>query len=326
MEVKKATRKKFNLIASTGNKPFELDKTQDQKEIKAILKFSESERYEDVSPNDFMEKETLGSGNYGVVSKMIHVKSGRLIAVKKIRSAAGDKHLRDLHVMDKIEFAQKSGLFCEFIVEIYGSLFHEGECWLCMELMDTDCCTFYRAVYRKNNDETCENQFIPESVIAEIASCVVKALNFLKTTIKVMHRDVKPANILLSRNGKIKIADFGIAGRLVDSLAATQSVGCNYYMAPEQIDPAIMQERGSTYDARADVWALGLTLFELATGSYPYPTMKTDILLIDHILSNPAPQLIPIPGQRSELITDFINRWLVIFYFNTALCLHSFIL
>jgi len=71
------------------------------------------------------------------------------------------------------------------------------------------------------------NSVIPRSIVI---IQVLKALGYLKTDLKVMHRDVKPSNILLSRNGAVKMCDFGISGHLVNSLAKTQ-VGTQNYMA-----------------------------------------------------------------------------------------------
>ena len=59
----------------------------------------------------------------------------------------------------------------------------------------------------------------------------MKALHYLKTELKVMHRDVKPSNILINRKAEVKICDFGISGQLVDSIAKTKDVGCKPYMA-----------------------------------------------------------------------------------------------
>lgn len=67
--------------------------------------------------------------------------------------------------------------------------------------------------------------------------------------------------------GDIKLCDFGISGQLVDSIARTKDAGCRPYMAPERIDP----QRAKGYDVRSDVWSLGITLMEVATGKFPYP-------------------------------------------------------
>lgn len=94
-----------------------------------------------------------------------------------------------------------------------------------MELMDTSLDKFYKFIYEKLK------QRIPEPILGKIAVATVNALNYLKEKLKIIHRDVKPSNILLDRKGNIKLCDFGISGQLVDSIARTRDAGCRPYMA-----------------------------------------------------------------------------------------------
>jgi mitogen-activated protein kinase kinase 7 len=87
---------------------------------------------------------------------------------------------------------------------------------------------------------------IPEPILQHVTEATVKALYYLKNQHGVIHRDVKPSNILIDEQGHIKLCDFGISGRLVDSKAKTRSAGCAAYMAPERIDP-----KKPEYDIRA---------------------------------------------------------------------------
>lgn len=74
--------------------------------------------------------------------------------------------------------------------------------------------------------------------LTRICLQVVSALHYLYSKLRVIHRDVKPSNILINRKGEVKMCDFGISGYLVDSVAKTIDAGCKPYMAPERIDPS----------------------------------------------------------------------------------------
>lgn len=92
------------------------------------------------------------------------------------------------------------------------------------QVMDTSLDKFYAKVYRHSRK-------IPEDIIGKIALAVVSALHYLHSRLKVIHRDVKPSNILINRKGEVKMCDFGISGYLVDSVAKTIDAGCKPYMA-----------------------------------------------------------------------------------------------
>ncbi|XP_064780466.1 dual specificity mitogen-activated protein kinase kinase 4-like isoform X3 [Oncorhynchus masou masou] len=133
----------------------------------------------------------------------------------------------------------------------------------------------------------------------------VKALNHLKENLKIIHRDIKPSNILMDRNGNIKLCDFGISGQLVDSIAKTRDAGCRPYMAPERIDPSASRQG---YDVRSDVWSLGITLYELATGRFPYPKWNSVFDQLTQVVKGEPPQLCNSEDRQfSPKFINFVN-------------------
>ena len=170
-----------------------------------------------------------------------------------------------------------------------------------MELMDSSLDKFYKFI--------CERQQlrIPESILAQITLATVQALNYLKEKLRIIHRDVKPSNILLHKRGDIKLCDFGISGQLVDSIARTKDAGCRPYMAPERIDP----QRAKGYDVRSDVWSLGITLMEVATGKFPYPKWGSVFEQLYQVVQGDPPRITTSYNgmEFSTEFVDFVNTW-----------------
>lgn len=150
-----------------------------------------------------------------------------------------------------------------FIVDFYGAFFQEGAVYICMEYMDGG------SIDKLHGDG------IPENVLRKIALSTVMGLKSLKEDHNIIHRDVKPTNILANSRGQVKICDFGVSGNLVASIAKT-NIGCQSYMAPERIATGGIASAGAnpgggTYSVQSDVWSLGLSMIECALGRYPYP-------------------------------------------------------
>ncbi|XP_015512775.1 dual specificity mitogen-activated protein kinase kinase 4 isoform X3 [Neodiprion pinetum] len=247
----------------------------------------------DFTSEDLQDLGEIGRGGFGTVNKMIHRISNTVMAVKRIRSTVDEREQKQL-LMD-LEVVMKSNE-CPCIVQFYGALFKEGDCWICMELMDTSLDKFYKFIYERLNER------IPESILGKITVATVKALNYLKEKLKIIHRDVKPSNILLDRRGNIKLCDFGISGQLVDSIARTRDAGCRPYMAPERIDP----QRARGYDVRSDVWSLGITLMEVATGYFPYPKWNSVFEQLYQVVQGDPPRLSP-NENGNRFTMDFVN-------------------
>nr|XP_058904364.1 dual specificity mitogen-activated protein kinase kinase 6 isoform X3 [Kogia breviceps] len=237
----------------------------------------------------------LGRGAYGVVEKMRHVPSGQIMAVKRIRATVNSQEQKRL-LMD-LDISMRT-VDCPFTVTFYGALFREGDVWICMELMDTSLDKFYKQVIDKG-------QTIPEDILGKIAVSIVKALEHLHSKLSVIHRDVKPSNVLINTVGQVKMCDFGISGYLVDSVAKTIDAGCKPYMAPERINPELNQKG---YSVKSDIWSLGITMIELAILRFPYDSWGTPFQQLKQVVEEPSPQL---PADKfSEEFVDFTSQCL----------------
>ncbi|KAL8625838.1 Dual specificity mitogen-activated protein kinase kinase 7 [Nucella lapillus] len=221
-------------------------------------------------------KGELGHGTCGQVVRMLHKPTNMMMAVKQMRRS-GNREENKRIIMD-LDVVIKSH-DCPYIVQCIGTFITKSEVWICMELMSTCLDKLLKRT----------GMSIPEKVLGKMAVAIVKALHYLKERHGVIHRDVKPSNMLLDVNGTVKLCDFGISGRLVDSKAKTRSAGCAAYMAPERIDPP--DPSRPDYDIRADVWSLGISLVELATGEFPYKNCRTDFEVLTKVLQEEPPQL-----------------------------------
>lgn len=236
----------------------------------------------------------LGKGNYGTVYKVRHArprfrKAGQGLAGNKARGPLTDEDsqspakggttgktmaMKEIRLeLDDLKFAQiimeldiLHKCISPYIVDFYGAFFQEGAVYICLEFMDGG------SIDRLYGDG------IPENVLRKITFNTVMGLKFLKEEHNIIHRDVKPTNILVNQRGQVKICDFGVSGNLVASIAKT-NIGCQSYMAPERISSGGMASAGAvggTYNVQSDIWSLGLTLIECAMGRYPYPPETYD--------------------------------------------------
>lgn len=149
-------------------------------------------------------------------------------------------------------------------------------------------------------------------VLGKIAEAVLGGLTYLYSAHRIMHRDLKPPNILVNSKGQIKLSDFGVSSELEGSIAET-FVGTGTYMAPERI-------QGSPYTVKSDVWSVGLTLMELAIGKFPFAGSDDDadgpggpqgiLDLLQQIVLEPAPKL-PKSDAFPSILEDMIAKCLM---------------
>jgi len=138
---------------------------------------------------------------------------------------------------------------------------------------------------------------IPSRRAIEIIADACQALNFSHTH-GIIHRDVKPANIMISKANAVKVMDFGIARALADSHSVTQTaavIGTAQYLSPEQA-------RGDSVDARSDVYSLGCVLYEILTGEPPFVGDSPVAVAYQHVREDPVP-----PSQRNPDISPELD-------------------
>ena len=170
------------------------------------------------------------------------------------------------------------------------------------------------AILNRSMDSVSKN-FGPVRVdiLGKIAEAVLGGLKYLYLAHKIMHRDIKPPNVLLNSRGQIKLCDFGVSSELENSVADT-FVGTGTYMAPERI-------QGSPYTVKSDVWSVGLTLMELAVGKFPFSVENDDedpdeagpqgiLDLLQQIVLEPSPKL-PKSDAFPQILEDVIAKCLM---------------
>jgi len=209
---------------------------------------------------DFTNAKILGSGASGVVQTALHKPTQKMVAVKSFRVNLDDDRRKAM--ITELRTLHESK--CPYVVNCYGAFFADGATIrVVLELMDGGSLD---AVCKKN-----KNLPWKEENIAAVASQASTGLHYLHDVLRVVHRDVKPSNILCClQTGMVKLSDFGVSGRLGESGAeCTSWVGTATYMSPERI-------RGDGYDYKTDCWSLALTLLEFAFGKFPYAVVASN--------------------------------------------------
>ncbi|OWB65228.1 hypothetical protein B5S30_g552 [[Candida] boidinii] len=244
-----------------------------------------------ITLDDLEFQEELGRGNYGVVSKVLHKPTGIEMAMKEVRLELDDSKFRQI----LMELEVLHNCHSAYIIEFYGAFFIEGAVYMCIEYMGG------------GSLDKIYGDGIPEAQLAYVTNCVVRGLKELKDEHNIIHRDVKPTNILVNDAGKVKLCDFGVSGNLVASLART-NIGCQSYMAPERIKS--LNPDAGTYSVQSDIWSLGLSILEIAKGCYPYPpeTYNNVFSQLSAIVDGETPTLPP--GKFSAEAQDFVAQCL----------------
>ncbi|KAJ2893489.1 Protein kinase C signaling pathway involved MAPKK protein [Coemansia aciculifera] len=258
---------------------------------------SDEEEYA-LSDENIKVMRKLGEGSVGTVHK-VEYQPLRKIMARKLMAVYPDEtnHRQIMRELKLLKQCQSP-----FIVKYYGAYFSADDdgqsIAICMEYCEGGSLeSVYKRVAKLNAQ-------IGEGVLGKVALAVLNGLVHLHSY-RVIHRDVKPSNILVTGRGEIKLCDFGVSGELVDSIAQT-FVGTSYYMAPERI-------QGDRYAVQSDIWSLGLTLIEVSQNQFPFPPpghpQLSVIELLEYIIHMPVPQMDQ--TKFSKECCDFVSRCLI---------------
>jgi serine/threonine-protein kinase len=235
----------------------------------------------------------LGRGAMGAVYRATDPKLDRTVAIKMISSAmgAGDDRQETLARFER-EARVSARLQHPNVVAVYDVGAEGDELYLVMELIEGE----------DISHKLARGEFpsIPEALdyIAQAADALSAAHEA-----GIIHRDIKPGNLLVTTKGRVKVSDFGVAkavGEKTDLTSTGMMVGSPAYMSPEQV-------KGMTLDGRSDLFSLGVVLFEMLLRRKPFPA-DTVTTLVYQILHEDPMNEVPIPEAVSPDLADFL-RW-----------------
>lgn len=220
-----------------------------------------SDRYEIISK--------IGAGGMADVYKAKCHRLNRMVAIKILKQEFSE----DKKFVDKFrgEAQSAAGLSHPNIVNVYDVGEDDDLYYIVMELVEG--ITLKSFIERKGKLEMKE--------ATGIAIQIAQGMEAAHTN-HIIHRDIKPQNIIISREGKVKVTDFGIAKAASSNTITSNAMGSVHYISPEQA-------RGGYSDEKSDIYSLGVTLYEMLTGQVPFVGDNTVSVALSHIQEDPTP-------------------------------------
>lgn len=229
--------------------------------------------------------EKIGTGGMSDVYKGKDHKLNRYIAIKVLKQEFSEN--ANFVSKFRVEAQAAAGLMHPNIVNVYDVGEEDGMYYIVMELVE--------GITLKNYIEKKARLSVKEAIsIAIQVSMGIEAAH----NNHIIHRDIKPQNIIISKEGKVKVTDFGIAKAATSNTITSNVMGSVHYTSPEQA-------RGGYSDERSDIYSLGITLFEMLTGRVPFNGETTVAIAIKHIQEEfPSPrEFVPeIPNSVEQIV------------------------
>lgn len=226
-----------------------------------------SDRYEII--------DKVGSGGMSDVYKAKCHKLNRFVAIKVLKPEFSED--KNFVSKFKVEAQSAAGLAHPNIVSVFDVGEDNGLHYIVMELVEG--ITLKKYIEKKGRLSVKE----AVSIAIQVAQGIEAAHNN-----HIIHRDIKPQNIIISREGKVKVTDFGIARAASANTINSNAMGSVHYISPEQA-------RGGFIDEKSDIYSLGITLYEMITGSVPFEGDTTVTIALQHIQGEipPAKNAVP---------------------------------
>ncbi|OMJ65391.1 hypothetical protein SteCoe_38314 [Stentor coeruleus] len=273
------------LNSPTGYKYF-----SEEEEKNLLVKYKDSLLHEIKSPEKWQTSEIIGQGSFGRVLFAANMETGELMALKEIpiiEFSYGTAHERIKEIQEEVEILSK--LSHKNIVRYLGTRRDDGYLRIFMEYVAGGSISTLLHKYGKFN----------ETLLRVYAQQILEGLEYLHWN-KIIHRDIKGANVLVGNDGVCKLADFGSAKRIIsveDKSEFTSLKGTTNWMAPE-----VMRQEG--HGRFADIWSLGCLLVEMATGKPPWYYKTNQIAVFMHVCTTEdTPEL---PNEISQVAKEFI--------------------
>ncbi|OSD07074.1 Pkinase-domain-containing protein [Trametes coccinea BRFM310] len=234
----------------------------------------------------YQRLETIGKGAYGSVHKGRDLRTGEVVALKIINLDTEDDDVGDIQrevaLLTQLRDAPN-------VTKYYGCFMDGPRVWIVME--------YAQGGSVRTLMKACKDGIVEEKYVAVITREVLNGLSYLHKS-SIIHRDLKAANILITAAGKVMICDFGVSALLVTASSKRNTlVGTPHWMAPEVA-------HASAYDTKADIWSLGIMIYEMIKGSAPNSHIVDQHKLIQLIPRMKPPRLAESDGSKE--LRDFV--------------------